>query len=399
MAAASKRRCFKNAGQIYYGDVQESGGAAVRHGQGTQILMAKTVDGEDVMWGRYTGGWKSGKMHGTGTYRWSDGSCYEGAFSEGRLHGTGTLTWPEGSSYDGMWNDGEMTGQGCFLNAFDGITMQGVFYRNSFRDRSGKWIDVRRRRQEQRAGRLQIGTVPAEVVATQMPVYYCEPENTVEKVFEVLRESPHLVPLVVAETTCPKSPEAAAPLWCLQAGARGCTPESSVHLSYAATEKRRRRDSKQIFRSAVREALLTGRPFTLVFGEATGEPQAGEDEPDLPPEWSLNAFFDRLSLPPDLFDLENFHGSGDVDLFLPPEKRGWQCAELQAEGGDAGGDAEGKVLAPTLAPATAHLLNAALVSLTPLPDIEPDAVRQRLSRRFQAHLPLHRIAAVVVAGP
>ena len=80
---------------------------------------------------------------------------------------------------------------------------------------------------------------------------------TAREVFSVLRESPHLVPLVVAEASCPQAAGAAAPLWCLQAGPRGCTPASTVHLSYAATEKRRHRDSQQLFRGAVCEALTT----------------------------------------------------------------------------------------------------------------------------------------------
>ncbi|CAK0800806.1 unnamed protein product [Prorocentrum cordatum] len=420
------RRCFRNAGQIYYGDVVESEGACVRHGQGVQILTAKTVDGEDdVMWARYKGGWKSGRMHGAGAYRWSDGSCYEGSFSEGRLHGNGAFTWPERSVYDGMWVDGEMTGQGCFLNAFDGTTMQGVFYRNSFRMHDGSWVDVRQRRLQQRAQRLRIGAVPPQVASASMPVYYCEPEDSG-------RGGQGL--LGAARVSAPGA----------AGGCRGLLPASlrhrraalvpagrparlharcpfaprTVHLGYAATEKRRHRDSQQIFRGAVCEALLTGRPFTLVFGDPSGQPAAGEDEPEVPSEWSLDAFFDRLSLPPDVFDLQHFHNSGDADLFLPPEKRGWRKGlELEVEASTAGegataaevagegattaaeGAPGGEMRAPTMAPATVHFLNAALVSLTPLRDIDPDAVRLRLCRRFERHLPLHRVAAVVVTGP
>mmetsp|Transcript_10257 Transcript_10257/g.23111 ORF Transcript_10257/g.23111 Transcript_10257/m.23111 type:complete len:395 (-) Transcript_10257:8-1192(-) len=391
MDARGGRRCFRNAGQIYFGDVVEAeDGTCERQGLGLQIVTAVTVLGDTVVWGRYKGSWKRDKMTGSGTYRWSDGSVYEGFFVDGRPHGHGKFTWPEGSSYDGMWAEGEMTGQGSFYNAFDGITRMGVFHRNSVRMHDGSCVDLRQRREQHRIERLRIGYSGPGPEAT-IPVLRCGPSEVSARVSAVLREPPYLVPLVLATSMVPREvpghsgSHSAAPLWCLQQGDCGLSGSTTVHLAFAAAEKRRRHDVHEIFRSAIREALLTYRPFALVFGDGSdgGNPQVEES---LPPSHSLNEFFDAMSLPQDLFDLRHFQGSGGPDNFLPPDKRGFKCPSLAQE------------LPPMSAPATVHLLHFVLVSLRRLGrDPTDDEVRSHLTRRFAEHVPLHRVAAIVVA--
>merc|ERR1712232_165727 len=106
----------------------------------------------------------------------------------------------------------------------------------------------------------------------------------------------------------------------LEQGDRGSTRETTVHIAYAATEKKRRRDYRQLFYSALREALIGFRTFAVVFGPV--DPQ-GRDT--LPPSWALSEFFDAHNFPVDLFDLDHFHSSGAVGHFLPPEKRCLMC--------------------------------------------------------------------------
>lgn len=416
----AEQRCYRNAGQLYTGDVLESeDGLRLRHGLGRQIVHAQTVRGESVVWGRYTGAFKQDKMTGSGTYRWSDGSVYEGDLQDGRPHGHGKFTWPEGSSYDGLWQEGEMMGQGTFYNFFTGHTRQGAFYRNSLRLHDGTWLDLSREREEQRAALLRIGSAGPSAEA-KMPVFRCRPEEAVAKVIAVLREPPHLVPLVMADASCPVQPDgvtqprprSVAPLWCLQTGDLGCTDNTTVHMAFAAAEMRRKRDVQQIFRNAICEALSTYRPFVLAFGEESegGNPQ--DDEAPAPACWRLSEFFDDVSLPLDLFDLRHFQGSGGFERFLPREKRGWRCAPEEtpapadaaeaatgASGEAAPQDSEGAGKPPQkLSAAKAFLLHFALASLRRLDrHLDDAAVRSHVGRRFSEHVPLHRVAAVVVS--
>lgn len=404
-----------NAGQIYYGDVTEGqDGEIVRHGQGLQINKGVTKDGEPIRLASYEGSWKKGCITGSGVYRWSDGSLYEGSFLDGRLHGVGRLTWPEGSAYDGMWIEGEMTGQGRFDNAFDGITTQGVFCRNSIQQHDGTWVDVHRLRQEHHAAWIRIGALGPGVEA-DMPLFRCAPENLDSIMSDVLRQN--LVPLILTDRTCPEAPmrasagssssamASASPLWCLEQGARGCTPQSTVYIAYAALEKKRKRDYQQVFRKAIREALLEYRPFVLVFGATEGaNPQDGEP---LPATWRLPEFFDPFCLPTHLFDLQHFHSSQGVEAFLPSEKMEvpLRSAANASGPGLGGGIAKDAVDAPTEAsespqpPPTVPVLRFAIVSLGRIEaDLDDNGVRTHIGRQFAAHVPLHRMAIVVVGG-
>lgn len=406
-----------NAGQIYYGDVIDGGadGEIVRHGQGLQISKGATNDGEPIRLASYEGAWKNGRMTGSGVYRWSDGSAYEGAFCDGHLHGYGRLTWAEGSIYDGTWKEGEMTGQGRFDNAFDGIRTEGIFCRNSIKQHDGTWVDVHRLRQEHHAAWLRIGALGAGVEA-DMPLFRCTPTGLGGIVSDVLQQN--LVPLIIADTTCPEaavlaaeeaSPDyvaSTAPLWCLQDGARGCTPRSTVYIAFAALEKKRKRDYQQVFRKAIREALVEYRPFVLVFG-ATDLANPQESEP-LPQPWQLTEFYDPFCLPPHLFDLQHFHSSNGVEAFLPPEEKGeslWSAADASGPGLGGGsaedaaateGATEGAAASP---PPIVPVLRFAIVSLGRVEaDLDDNAVRVRIGRQFAAHVPLHRMAIIVVGG-
>eukprot|EP00929_Paragymnodinium_shiwhaense_P052789 TRINITY_DN26438_c0_g1_i1.p1 TRINITY_DN26438_c0_g1~~TRINITY_DN26438_c0_g1_i1.p1 ORF type:complete len:443 (+),score=86.81 TRINITY_DN26438_c0_g1_i1:100-1428(+) len=437
MGGAGDRRCFRTAGQVYFGEVQESeAGQCWRHGVGLQIITAATVRGDAIKWGEYDGSWKNGTMTGAGSYRWSDGSHYVGSFRDGRMHGHGKFTWIEGSSYDGAWVAGEMTGQGTFYSAYSGVTSQGLFHRNCWRQHDGRWVNVMKKREEGRVAKLQIGAIPRP--HAQMPVLRCTPET----LFETLANLPDLlaqrraptdlVPLILADETCPRGEGAKdlSPLWCLEAGQQGCREETTVHLAYAAAEKRRNRDFLKIFRDAIGKALLTYRPFTLVFGDDKDE--SGQ----MPKAWGLKEFLEPSSLPLDLFDLRNFHGTGGVDAFLPPDKvtaaqKPAMPPQPSSLGHAAAAGSEGSVpgsrtgskqsqsdpvcAAPDAPPPTAYILQFLLVSLSRIQachllrtDKEKgsfhydadykEEVRAQLGERFAQHVPLHRVAAIVVTN-
>lgn len=62
----------------------------------------------------YDGEWKSGKMHGNGTFVWKSGERYDGEWSAGQESGIGVFTWTDGSVYDGFWEAGLKHGIGIF---------------------------------------------------------------------------------------------------------------------------------------------------------------------------------------------------------------------------------------------------------------------------------------------
>ena len=46
-------------------------------------------------------------MHGTGQFKFSDGSLYVGEFEDGVQHGYGMLTMKDGTEMMGKWTQGE----------------------------------------------------------------------------------------------------------------------------------------------------------------------------------------------------------------------------------------------------------------------------------------------------
>jgi len=63
----------------------------------------------------YTGTFRDGKQHGTGTLTFADGRKYRGEFRNGAMHGKGVKTWPNGSRYEGQWKRNLPNGEGARL--------------------------------------------------------------------------------------------------------------------------------------------------------------------------------------------------------------------------------------------------------------------------------------------
>ena len=77
---------------------------------------------------RYAGQWRSGQMHGQGTYRYRSGAVYTGAFRGGKLEGRGTMRYPDGAYYEGDWRGNRKHGQGRLV-------------RPSGKTQRGRWAD------------------------------------------------------------------------------------------------------------------------------------------------------------------------------------------------------------------------------------------------------------------
>ena len=55
--------------------------------------------------GNYVGEWKDNKMHGQGTYTYTNGDKYFGEFKDYKRHGQGTYTFPDGVKKSGYWKN------------------------------------------------------------------------------------------------------------------------------------------------------------------------------------------------------------------------------------------------------------------------------------------------------
>jgi len=91
----------------------------MRHGKGKFLWS----NGES-----YDGDYLQDQRTGKGTYSWTDGSFYKGEFISGKRHGTGTFSSSSGSVYEGDWFDDMQHGKGK-LTRKDGTIIQGVWRR------------------------------------------------------------------------------------------------------------------------------------------------------------------------------------------------------------------------------------------------------------------------------
>lgn len=75
----------------------------------------------------FQGQMKQDKMHGEGTYFFTDGRVFTGQWKYGLRQGEGYLRWPDGRSYRGQWREGKQDGHGVMEDA-DGSTTKGPWY-------------------------------------------------------------------------------------------------------------------------------------------------------------------------------------------------------------------------------------------------------------------------------
>lgn len=90
----------------------------------------------------YKGEFASGRINGTGVYRYEDGGIYEGNMKDGEPEGHGKLKWPN-ESYEGEWKGGLINGKGIYRFA-DGRVYEG-YMKNGIPDGQGRmsWPDTK----------------------------------------------------------------------------------------------------------------------------------------------------------------------------------------------------------------------------------------------------------------
>ncbi|KAH3744643.1 2-isopropylmalate synthase [Pelomyxa schiedti] len=71
--------------------------------------------------GEYHGDVKGDQRHGTGTFVFKDGSCYQGTWIDDTRCGTGTHTWPNGDTYRGSYADNKRHGRGVYKWSDGGV--------------------------------------------------------------------------------------------------------------------------------------------------------------------------------------------------------------------------------------------------------------------------------------
>ena len=311
-------------------------GTCLRHGLGLQLFTARPprAEGEEetIVYGRYQGAWKKGRITGSGTYHWSDGTVYEGYFQDGCPHGYGRIRWPEGTVYDGDWNGGEMHGQGTYICGFQNLESHGIFWRNCLRNHAGQWVSKVQEREDLRQQHLRINAYPS--TGYVIPVVRCGGKDILSKAIQMSQEPPYLVPFLVATQSFDGGPDASLtsppPLCCAETetgSALGSTFQTSIHIAHVAVEKRRMRHTDPLFQKAIQTALLERRPFSLIWGE-DDKPQALydhqleiptdiwdlENAQAVPQDWSLNYFFDKLVQ----LDLHSLRRARSVSMMLLP---------------------------------------------------------------------------------
>ena len=51
---------------------------------------------------------RDGEKHGSGIYRWLDGSTYDGEWANGFMNGEGKFIWSDGKVKIGIWKNGKL---------------------------------------------------------------------------------------------------------------------------------------------------------------------------------------------------------------------------------------------------------------------------------------------------
>ena len=81
--------------------------------------------------GNYVGEWKDNKMHGQGTYTYTNGDKFVGKYKDDKRHGRGIFTTANGYKYVGEFKDNKRHGQGTYTFP-DGVKKSGYWKNDTF---------------------------------------------------------------------------------------------------------------------------------------------------------------------------------------------------------------------------------------------------------------------------
>ena len=86
---------------------------------------------------------KDGEKHGSGIYRWIDGSIYEGNYLNDLRHGHGRFLWANGESYEGDYLKDERTGKELTLGLMVLFTKVNFCpERDTAREFINRWMEL-----------------------------------------------------------------------------------------------------------------------------------------------------------------------------------------------------------------------------------------------------------------
>ncbi|CAG9771169.1 unnamed protein product [Ceutorhynchus assimilis] len=127
--ASSKNKwfhCLQNAIKVALNKLDLIQPPLVRSGSYTFVKSGFFKDGT------YSGRWLSGKMHGTGKFRWPDGRVYSGQFEHGFLNGFGIMDTPNVGIYEGECKNNKPHGHGTYSyhngDIYKGYFIEGLFH-------------------------------------------------------------------------------------------------------------------------------------------------------------------------------------------------------------------------------------------------------------------------------
>jgi hypothetical protein len=75
----------------------------------------------------YSGDFRKGKRNGFGTFRWSNGQCFEGMFSGGLAHGPGALYYGDGRLLKGNWERDHLMGPAILFDRNGQVLSSSVY--------------------------------------------------------------------------------------------------------------------------------------------------------------------------------------------------------------------------------------------------------------------------------
>jgi len=254
-----------------------------------------------------------------------------------------------------------MHGQGRFV-AEQGDYREGEFQQNRFNYR-GTWIDIL---DDVIKVRELENLLKGDGDIEKIPVIFCLPDGPhLLEAIETTIQRDNLVPFIVRDPDLEDYPSLVT---------REDDENSSYHMGHIVVRRRRHQDYQSPLYERVRKSIQTGGLFSLIIG-GNKEQSWGDSKQAVPADWNveqwhLDSYFDRCSLPVEIFNPKVFSGRPDIQaMFVNPENYGDLCRFC--------------------------------IVGTPLKQevtMEKQLIREEVVERFGYCVPLHRCAIIVLTS-
>lgn len=136
---AGKAKVRYPNGDVFEGTYNENG---IRHGNGIYTWNTKNIDAyadtEEPPLMQYKGSYQFGSKHGSGVFRYPNGSSYRGQFMWDKKHGVGSYTYPNGDVYSGKWKGDKRHGKGVYVVKETSSQLVGTWSNGTLTQ--GRWV-------------------------------------------------------------------------------------------------------------------------------------------------------------------------------------------------------------------------------------------------------------------